>query len=196
MPVLSKRGSERCVPRVVAKHAVRDVTVHQPNLDALDKTSDRVTMSTPDVARSTGRTQPFGRETCSSELTCVSNIRGGGRSTGCDVGKGGSMGVGWPTARTAPPAKRCTSAPSPRGETVHQVSRSGGWAPRWRHDGKELFFVREGDGMVMANRRRVSRQRGDRDSAEPPALFAGRARPPDHTEEPPRRKRLGRSARG
>ena len=40
--------------------------------------------------------------------------------------------------------------PFPRGETVHQVSRSGGWAPRWRHDGKELFFVREGDAMVMA----------------------------------------------
>jgi hypothetical protein len=44
------------VPRVVAKHAVRDVRVHQLNLDALDKASDRVTMVTPHVARSTGRT--------------------------------------------------------------------------------------------------------------------------------------------
>ncbi len=37
------------VPRIVAKHAVRDVRVHQLNLDALDKASDRVTMFTPDV---------------------------------------------------------------------------------------------------------------------------------------------------
>ena len=51
------------VPRVVAKHAVRDVRVHQLNLDALDKASDRVTMFTPHVTRSTGLTQPFGRET-------------------------------------------------------------------------------------------------------------------------------------
>ena len=29
----------------------------------------------------------------------------------------------------------------PRGETVHQVSREGGWAPRWSGDGKELFFL-------------------------------------------------------
>jgi Tol biopolymer transport system component len=29
----------------------------------------------------------------------------------------------------------------PRGETVHQVSRAGGWAPRWSGDGKELFFL-------------------------------------------------------
>lgn len=26
-------------------------------------------------------------------------------------------------------------------ETAHPVSRSGGWAPRWRRDGKELFFL-------------------------------------------------------
>ena len=39
--------------------------------------------------------------------------------------------------------------PFPRGETVHTVSRTGGWAPRWRNDGKELFFV-GGDARLMA----------------------------------------------
>jgi eukaryotic-like serine/threonine-protein kinase len=29
----------------------------------------------------------------------------------------------------------------PPDETAHPVSRSGGWAPRWRRDGKELFFL-------------------------------------------------------
>lgn len=39
--------------------------------------------------------------------------------------------------------------PFPRGEIVHPVSRTGGWAPRWRHDGKELFFVSR-DAWMMA----------------------------------------------
>ena len=39
--------------------------------------------------------------------------------------------------------------PFPPGETVHPVSRTGGWAPRWRHDGKELFFVSR-DARMMA----------------------------------------------
>jgi dipeptidyl aminopeptidase/acylaminoacyl peptidase len=37
----------------------------------------------------------------------------------------------------------------PRGETVHPVSRGGGWAPRWSGDGKELFFLSL-DSTVMA----------------------------------------------
>ena len=37
----------------------------------------------------------------------------------------------------------------PRGETVHQASRDGGWAPRWSGDGKELFFLSL-DSTVMA----------------------------------------------
>jgi eukaryotic-like serine/threonine-protein kinase len=37
----------------------------------------------------------------------------------------------------------------PRNETVHPVSRAGGWAPRWRRDGKELFFLSL-DSTVMA----------------------------------------------
>jgi serine/threonine-protein kinase len=40
--------------------------------------------------------------------------------------------------------------PFPHGETVHPVSRSGGFAPRWRHDGKELFFV-NGDSMMAVS---------------------------------------------
>jgi eukaryotic-like serine/threonine-protein kinase len=39
--------------------------------------------------------------------------------------------------------------PFPPGDTVHQVSRGGGWAPRWRRDGKELFFLSL-DSTVMA----------------------------------------------
>jgi Tol biopolymer transport system component len=31
--------------------------------------------------------------------------------------------------------------PFPHGDSVHQVSRAGGWAPRWRGDGQELFFL-------------------------------------------------------
>ena len=41
--------------------------------------------------------------------------------------------------------------PFPRGETVHPVSRTGGWAPRWRHDGKELFFVGGGARLMAVN---------------------------------------------
>jgi eukaryotic-like serine/threonine-protein kinase len=37
----------------------------------------------------------------------------------------------------------------PRGETAHTVSRGGGWAPRWRGDGQELFFLGL-DGRMMA----------------------------------------------
>src|SRR3954463_14325196 len=42
----------------------------------------------------------------------------------------------------------------------------------------------------------VGGQRCHRDPAEPPALFARRARRSHHPEEPPRRERLGRSAGG
>ena len=48
---------------------------------------------------------------------------------------------GWPTVRTVPAATKSTSDPFPPGDTVHPVSRDGGWAPRWRRDGKELFFL-------------------------------------------------------
>ena len=39
--------------------------------------------------------------------------------------------------------------PFPAGDAVHAVSRNGGWAPRWRHDGKELFFLST-DATMMA----------------------------------------------
>ena len=39
--------------------------------------------------------------------------------------------------------------PFPPGDTVHLVSRVGGWAPRWRSNGQELFFLSL-DGTVMA----------------------------------------------
>ena len=37
----------------------------------------------------------------------------------------------------------------PPNDTVHAVSRHGGWAPRWRGDGKELFFLNQ-DSTMMA----------------------------------------------
>jgi serine/threonine-protein kinase len=39
--------------------------------------------------------------------------------------------------------------PFPSGDTVHLVSRTGGWAPRWRSNGQELFFLSL-DSTVMA----------------------------------------------
>ncbi len=39
----------------------------------------------------------------------------------------------------------------PRDETVHQVSREGGWTPRWRHDGRELFFLSPASKMMAVS---------------------------------------------
>ena len=39
----------------------------------------------------------------------------------------------------------------PRDETVHQVSREGGWTPRWRGDGKELFFLNPASTMMAVS---------------------------------------------
>ena len=39
----------------------------------------------------------------------------------------------------------------PRDETVHQVSREGGWTPRWRGDGKELFFLSPASKMMAVS---------------------------------------------
>jgi serine/threonine-protein kinase len=39
--------------------------------------------------------------------------------------------------------------PFPAGDTVHPVSRTGGWAPRWRSNGQEIFFLSL-DSTVMA----------------------------------------------
>ncbi len=39
----------------------------------------------------------------------------------------------------------------PTGDTAHTVSRDGGMYPRWRDDGRELFFVAQ-DGKMMAAR--------------------------------------------
>jgi hypothetical protein len=37
----------------------------------------------------------------------------------------------------------------PEGKQTHRISTNGGLQPRWRHDGKELFFV-GGDGRMMS----------------------------------------------
>jgi eukaryotic-like serine/threonine-protein kinase len=54
----------------------------------------------------------------------------------------------------------------PAGAERWQVSRSGGTAPRWSHDGKEIFF--DADGQVMAAAVRISR---DFESGLPEPLF-------------------------
>jgi eukaryotic-like serine/threonine-protein kinase len=45
--------------------------------------------------------------------------------------------------------------PFPVGEWRHPISRDGGRAPRWRRDGRELFFLRP-DGTLMAARIRTT----------------------------------------
>jgi eukaryotic-like serine/threonine-protein kinase len=39
----------------------------------------------------------------------------------------------------------------PRDETVNQVSRDGGWTPRWRGDGRELFFLSPASKMMSVS---------------------------------------------
>ena len=59
------------------------------------------------------------------------------------------MGVGSRTGQTSPPNTRSTSGrfPGPGGQ--REISRGGGSSPRWRRDGKELFYIAP-DGKLMA----------------------------------------------
>ncbi len=56
---------------------------------------------------------------------------------------------GLPTIRTHQDVRRCTSGRFPTRESVFPISREGGGAPRWRGDGKQLFFLSL-DGTMMA----------------------------------------------
>src|SRR5215831_3913966 len=59
------------------------------------------------------------------------------------------MASGWPIARRSPASKRCTSCLSPGPGGKWQVSPGGGCYPRWRRDGKELFYLST-DNRIMA----------------------------------------------
>ena len=65
-------------------------------------------------------------------------------------------------------------SPFPTANSKWQVSREGGQEPRWRRDGKELFYL-SGDGKLMA----VPVKTGSNFEAGPAtALFQTRARQP------------------
>ena len=61
--------------------------------------------------------------------------------------------------------------PFPAGAGKWQVSTAGGISPRWRHDGKELFFIAP-DGQMIASQ--VSPSGKSFEVAQPVALFQTR----------------------
>ena len=61
--------------------------------------------------------------------------------------------------------------PFPAGGGKWQISTGGGISPRWRHDGKELFFTGP-DGQMMAAT--VSASGASFEAAPPVALFQTR----------------------
>ena len=65
-------------------------------------------------------------------------------------------------------------SPFPRAESKWQVSRGGGREPRWRRDGKELFYL-SSEGKMMA----VAVKAGSSfESGSPIALFQTHVRQP------------------
>ena len=59
------------------------------------------------------------------------------------------MAAGSPSSPRSPASRRSTCAPSPDPAGQWQVSTAGGGSPRWRRDGKELFFL-SADNKIMA----------------------------------------------
>ena len=60
-------------------------------------------------------------------------------------------GGGWPTPRTRPGRSEIYVAPFPGPGSSWKVSTAGGTEPRWRRDGKELFYLAP-DGKLMVGR--------------------------------------------
>ena len=59
------------------------------------------------------------------------------------------MDAGWPTHPTSPGDGKCTVGEFPGGGSRWRISAGGGVEPRWRPDGKELFYVSP-DGTLTA----------------------------------------------
>ena len=59
--------------------------------------------------------------------------------------------------------------PFPLREGLSPISQDGGWAPRWRGDGRELFFLAP-DGAVMAAG--IKEVKGNLDASVPQRLFS------------------------
>ena len=62
--------------------------------------------------------------------------------------------------------------PFPSGEGVWRISVAGGDQPRWRGDGKELFYVAADGKMMAASVRAVPGPKPALELATPVALFA------------------------
>jgi Tol biopolymer transport system component len=65
-------------------------------------------------------------------------------------------------------------SPFPKADSKWQVSRGGGEEPRWRRDGKELFYL-SGEGKIMAVPVNIS---GGFETGSPAALFQTHLRQP------------------
>src|SRR5207253_2711197 len=70
--------------------------------------------------------------------------------------------------------------PGPGGQ--RQVSTEGGSQPRWRRDGKELFYI-AGDNKLMAVPVRLSSEAQPMDLGPPVALFATRLASPTNAQQ-------------
>ena len=71
--------------------------------------------------------------------------------------------------------------PFPAGPGKGKVSISGGQFPRWRRDGKELFFLAPNRKLMAAAVKAVAGSRREFEAAVPQALFETRIPPPAGT---------------
>ena len=65
-------------------------------------------------------------------------------STGNSLRPSRPTDAGWRSRPTSPAGRRCTPCPFPDAKRKMQISDAGGDSPRWRADGKEVFYVGPG----------------------------------------------------
>ena len=83
------------------------------------------------------------------------------------------MADGWRTSRTSRGDSKCHVQPFPEAGGKRQLSSAGGTQPRWRRDGKELFYVAP-DARLMAVPVAVNQDGETLDLGVPAPLFRTR----------------------
>ena len=78
------------------------------------------------------------------------------------------MANGWPTFPTSPAGGKCTLCRFRGGTGKWQVSTEGANQPRWRQDGRELFYL-SADNRLMAAE--VQEKNGSLEIGNPKTLF-------------------------